>query len=73
MSSIIDVQAILQNWTPGYVPPVSWEELGRVAYRQRLRPQASWPKPMREAREACVAADAECSAYLVSQGYGGEL
>lgn len=71
------IKEILQNWTPGYVPPVSWEALARTAYRQRLQPQASWPQPMRAAyqrtRKVWIAAAAETSAYLVSRGEGGEL
>lgn len=70
---VTSIETIIKNWTPGYVPPVSWEECGRIAYQQRLRPQPSWPRPMREARDACVAAAAECSAYLVGQGMDGAL
>lgn len=77
MNSIIDVGAILQNWTPGYVPPVSWEALARTAHRQGLRPRPSWPQPMKaayqQAKKICIAAAAETSAYLVSRGEGGEL
>lgn len=77
MSSIIDVRAILQNHAPGYVPPVPWEKLGRIAYRQQLRPQASWPQQMRngwiQTKKISIAAAAETSAYLVSIGSDGEL
>jgi hypothetical protein len=75
MNSILDVSAVLKNTTPGYVPPVSWEKLGRIAFQQNLTPELSWPATMRKGyrRALFVAADAETSAYLVSQGQGGEL
>lgn len=73
----MDISSILKNWTPGYVPPVSWEALARTAHRQGLKSQDSWPQPMRAAyqqtKKICIAAAAETSAYLVSRGEGGEL
>lgn len=70
------IESILQLLPlPGYVPPVTLEKLGRIAFNEGLTPEPQWPASMHKGwrRAVCVAADAETSAYLVSQGEGGEL
>jgi hypothetical protein len=34
------------TYCPGYVPPVSWFKMGRLALRKGYTPQSSWPALM---------------------------